>query len=476
MGSHKGVYIWSTIDKMGVSVITFAGNVVLARMLMPSDFGLVAMVAIFMGLVYNMASCGMNDGIIRKSMPTERDYSTLFVYNVSAGAFFCVLMFLMARPVAAFFGHEELVGIMYAVGISCFCATVPFTLETKMRKELQMKKIAIVHVSASLSAVGLGIALAAMGYGYWGIVSCRIFLMIFQMVYFLLITRLPRFAFYWDSFKGLFGFGVHLIVAYAVNQIGRNINTFVLGRYSSSESGYYSQAQKLEEVPFGITEMIFNWSFFPILANERDESKRRVLAQNMFGDILSINMAIGALLLLLSAPGIVLLFGEKWVDSIPVFRVLIAFGVCSSVKFFVQTILKAYNKSKAIRNMTFIEVALQLGLLALLFHHGVIMVALSQVMAAVVILIAHVYFYKRIEELPMANLIKSIFRPVGMVLLPFLVTGVGYLLWAPHVSAFVNCLLIVLSYVACFVLTCEIFRPSYYVSLRMAFLKRFVGN
>ena len=83
----SGVYKWSAIDRVCNSVMTFTGNVILARILSPYDFGLLAMTAIFVAIAYNVSGCGLSDGLIKKAHPTDRDYSTVFVFNLVFGFF-----------------------------------------------------------------------------------------------------------------------------------------------------------------------------------------------------------------------------------------------------------------------------------------------------------------------------------------------------------------------------------------------------
>lgn len=474
MSGRKGVYKWSAIDKVGNSIITFSGNIILARLLMPADFGLVAMVGIFVSIAYNISGCGMSDGLIHKVSPTSRDYSTVFVFNAILGASFCALFIGIARPVASFFGHEELENIMWALGICFFFSTLCFTQETRMRKEMDFKRIAIVRLLSSVTAVGLGIYLAVKGFGYWALVSSRIFLSFFQFVYYLLVSRwIPRLAFYRDSFKELFGYGVHLMVSYVFTQIGRNVNAFVLGRYSPAASGIFSQAQKMQEVPFGLVETVFNLPFFSVISNERDEDRRKILAQNMFQNILWISVIIGALLVLMSDPAFKFLFGVKWDAAIPVFRILIVYGIFSAVKYFFQTILKAYGKTKEIRNLTILEIVLQLGLLVISFQHGILMIAMSQVVANAMVLGCYILQYKRVEALSWSAFLLSACVPLIAPCVSLIIAGTGYNYWNGEVSNVLNMLLSLSVFALVFMALNESSRPAVYMSYRDKIISMF---
>ena len=94
--------MWSALDRIVVAAIGLGGNIIFANLLSTTDFGLLAMVAIFSALAYNLSSCGLSDGLIRKENPTERDYSTVMVFNGAFGLFFCLLFVLLAHPCQSF--------------------------------------------------------------------------------------------------------------------------------------------------------------------------------------------------------------------------------------------------------------------------------------------------------------------------------------------------------------------------------------
>ncbi len=477
--SGKGVYKWSAIDRVCNSAMTFTGNIVLANLLDPSDFGLVAMVAIFTAIAQNLSGCGMSDGLIHKLHPTDRDYSTVFVCNAGLGLFFGSMLCLLGMPLSRFFGHEEINGIMIATGICFFFMTMSFTQETKMRKELDMKRMAIVRLSATASATALCIGLALADFGYWALVATHTMVSVFTFCYYVLVSRwFPRIAFYMSSFREMFGYGVHLMLAYVATQIGRNINTAMLGRFSTpASSGLYSQAQKLEEVPFSITEAVFNWPFFSVLSNEPEHEKRCRLSSQMHSQLWAVNMTIALLLLIVSFPAFNLLYGAKWDAAVPIFRLLIAYGVCASIKYFYQTVFKAYGKVRLVRNLTFIEVVLQLGMLgiALALDGSVMIIAFTQVAATLVLLLVHAGYYRKIVGCSVWAMVVEAVRPMFVPLISALVMTalylpIGYLAdsvsSSPRVAAFAVCCLLTVGFALFFIVGAAIVKPSYYPAMK----------
>jgi len=468
--SDKGVYKWSAIDRVTNSVMTFTGNIVLARLLDPSEFGLVAMVAIFTAIAQNLSSCGLSDGLIHKLHPTERDYSTVFVFNAVMGIVCGAALALAGWPLSVFFKHPQIQGIMIALGICFFFSTMCFTQETRMRKELEMKKMCIVRLSATASATILGIFLAVKGFGYWALICTQSVLSVFLFFYYVLASRwFPKIAFYTKSFREMFGYGVHLMVAYVAVMISRNISTAFLGRFGSpAASGFFSQAQKLEEVPFSFSETVFNWPFFAVLANEDDEDRRQILMKQMHQRLWVLNITIALLLLMVSWPAFNLLYGSRWDCAIPVFRLLLIYGSAASMMAFYQTVMKVWNRTRLVRNLTCMGMALQVGLLAVTLIMGVSieMVAFSQVCATVIITCFHAVFYIRVRGIGILTFFGEVFRPMAVPAVASLITVAVAWMWYFRVSPLLNCILIVSVFVIAAVVACAVIKPPYYPALR----------
>ncbi|MBD5317260.1 MAG: lipopolysaccharide biosynthesis protein [Bacteroides sp.] len=477
MKSQANVYKWSTIDRVFNTVITFGANIALARMLDPDDFGLLAMVAIFIAIAYNLSSCGMSDGLIKKIKPTAADYSTVFTFNVCAGLIFCALFIGFAGLVADCFHQPALVNIMRCIGVCFVFQVMWFVQETKLRKELEMKKIAIVRVSASASAAGLGIILAYKGYTYWGLVSCRIFLSVFQFIYYVIATRwIPRLGFYRESFREMFGFGINLMMAYIINQVSRNINTSVLGRFSPSESGIFSQAQKMEEVPYSMIDTIINSSFFAIISNESSRDKRHTLSTQMLGWMTTITVTAGLLLTLLAGPGFNLLFGAKWDGAVPVFRILLFFGIGSALKYYFQAVMKSFGMARRILWLTVLEIVIQLSLLALFYRNGMLWIAWTQVAGVAAVLTLYAATYCRIEQIRFIDMLRISLKGLIVPVIAFAITAGGYILWDEVIPAFANCVLTMSCFTVAALVLWELFPTPLYLRCRKAVISRFTGK
>ena len=474
--SNAKVYKWSLIERITVAVLNFGGNIALARMLTTADFGLLAMIAIFIAIASDLSSCGLTDGLIHKAHPTKEDYSTIFVFNTAFGLLFGLSFFFGAPLVAGFFGHEELKGIMRVLGICFFFQTMSFVQETKLRKELEMKKICFVKVGATITSLALGLTLAAVGFGYWALVCTQILLSVFIFLYYLAASRwFPKIAFCSKSFKELFSFGIHLVLAYIGTVIGKNINTFVLGKfYAPSTSGVYSQGAKLANVPFSVTENSINSPFFVVASNETDPETQRNLIRNMLSVIVGVNGLLLCFMLVIAAPGIAALYGEKWMGAVPVFRILALFEFLCCVKAYFQTVCKVHGRTVFIRNLSFAEVAFQLLLLSIFYPDGLIWVAWTQIGGGFQNVVVHSFLYCHLTRQRHRDLAATMARALCLPFVGgFFATGVSIAVYAlVDVPAIIMCLIIAAAYAVSIVGMGEITKPYVYMTLRQRFLKR----
>lgn len=473
MSQTKSVYKWTAIDRICTSVMTFGGNILLARLLDPSDFGLLGMVAIFSALAYNISGCGMSDGLINKKNPTHDDYSTVFVFNAAMGLIFATIFISCSGLIADFFGYTELKGIMIAIGICFFFQSLALVQETRMRKELDFKKMAIVRLSATASSLILAIVLVVNGFGYWGLVSMQIFLSFFLSVYYLAASRwIPKIAFKTSSFKEMFGYGVHLMVAYLCYQIARNISMSVLGKYSTaSVSGDYNQAHKLQEVPYALTEAILNWPFFAVLAAIDDAAERRKQTSRMHTVIVFVNVTLTCYLFTVSSYVFDGVFGIKWHSAIPIFQILLLFGLATTLKQFYQTIIKTHSVTKIIKRFTIIEVSCQLLLLAVFYKSSAPVIAFTQVIPAMAVLGAYIHRYIRLEGIKVSDYVKECFRPtVFPVAIMTAVIGLTAF-WARGINSLLALFVVSIIFASVMLTICELCKPDFYLTLRARFIK-----
>lgn len=421
------VYRWSFIDRASIAVINLATNLILARLLTEGDFGLLAMVALFTTIAADLTSCGLSDGLIHKPKPTETDYSTVFIFNTAVGTFLGLMAFITAPWLAQYMGHEEIKTIMRIFGVSFIFQSMGYVQETRMRKQLRMKEVCFVRVGATVTVSIAAIIIALKGGGYYALICTQILLNFVIFIYYTIASRwFPRWRFNMQAFREFFGFGIHLMLAYFANIIERNINTTILGRfYSSAASGIYYQGAKLSAAPYSVSEASINVPFFVVASNEEDPDKRNALIRNMTGTSLTINITVLAILFVAATPIIELLLGAKWLNVVPVFRVLLFAECCLATKQFLITLCKVRGKTRFIRNLGFLEVLIQLSLLWVYYRAGILWIAATQ-LAGVAFSTAVYAFYTscKLKFFTLTNLLAIVIKSAWNPALAALATAI----------------------------------------------------
>ncbi|MDE5659642.1 MAG: oligosaccharide flippase family protein [Muribaculaceae bacterium] len=450
--AEGNVYKWSFVDRASIAAINLATNLILVRLLTSDDFGLLAMIAIFIAVASDLSSCGLSDGLIHKAAPTEMDYSTVFMFNSAFGLLFGLAFFFGAPLVAGYFGHEELITVMRALGVCFFFQTMSYVQETRLRKMLRMRTICLVRVGATLTVSVLGIAAAMLGYGYKALICTQILLSVFFFIYYTVGSRwFPKIQFSMKSFKEFFSYGVHLMLAYLATLVGRNINTFVLGRFYSSPSmsGLYYQGAKLATVPYGISEASLNVPLFVVASNEQNPSLRRRIIADMSSTMFTLNLSLLAFMILLAQPAVIWLLGSNWAGVAPVFRILAVAECLLCIKQFLMTLCKVYGRTVFVRNMGFLEVAFQLLLLLLFYRFGFLWIAATQAAGvAFAVCFYSVYCSRSLKVFRFRDFAAIVFSSAWLPALSALAGGALFLLPVSTWPAFVQCVALTAAYAA----------------------------
>ena len=186
---------WSAIEKFSIQGLTFLLQIILARLLDPSDYGIIGMLAIFMQIGQVFVDTGFANALIQKKQCQQSDYSTVFIYNFGVSVAIYLLFFLIAPYVALFYNTPELTNVMRVISITIVFNAIPIVNRTILIKAVNFKIIAKISLIATLTSGIFGIALAYYGFGVWALCYQTILLSIIQAILFYLYEKWrPTFA------------------------------------------------------------------------------------------------------------------------------------------------------------------------------------------------------------------------------------------------------------------------------------------
>lgn len=322
--------IWLLLDKVGSSSVNFIVTIVLARLLSPEDFGLVAMVMVFFEFSSVFVESGFSTALIREKEISEVDKSTTFIFNFVAALIFYGILFVSAPAIAAFFNQEMLTLIVRIMGLNLIFNAFSSIQRTVLTQQIEFKtQTKIRFLTTTLSGL-VAILLAWQGFGVWSLVIRFGLMDLMDSILLWLLNRwMPRTGFSKASFKKLFGFGSKILAAAILDKFYTHVYKLLIGKFFSAATlGFYTQAGNF-------TNMVINTLFrtihnvtYPVLAKLQDDTEklkagyRKILKLSSF-------VIIPALVILgvLAEPVLLALVGEKWLPSAPMLQLLCLSGL-----------------------------------------------------------------------------------------------------------------------------------------------------
>lgn len=320
----KGV-MWNAIERFSSQGIQFVLTIVIARLLSPGDYGLVAMLGIFMAIAQTMVDSGFSNALIQKKNRTEADYSTMFYFNILAAIFIYFLLFVSAPLIADFYSQPALVNVARVFGLGLITNSFGTIQMTRLMIALDFKKLAVAALLSVIVGGSIGIWMAYHEYGVWTLVVQNLASNLTWTVILWHSTQWrPVWTFSLSSFKSLFSFGSRLLFSNLLHTVYTNMYSLVVGKFfSASTLGFFNRAYTLGQFPVQNFGNVVQKVLYPIQCRYQDDNSE-------FNKIFITYLQVSAFLLfplmvglaVLSNPIITLLLTEKWLTAAPFLQVL----------------------------------------------------------------------------------------------------------------------------------------------------------
>ena len=306
---------WSAADAFLGQGVSFLVGLVLARLLSPSEYGLIGICTIFVTVLTGIVDSGFSNALIRKNDVTSEDYNTMFITNMVISISLYLGLYYCAPIIAVFFKKEELVQLVRYMGLILFFQALSITQVTILTKRIDFKTKTKASLIAAVCSGVIGISMALCGYGVWALVGQHLSK---QLLYTLCLwsfnTWKPSFCFSLHSFKNMWGFGWKLMLSGLLNNTWNHLYQIVVGKfYSPSTLGQYSRAREYAHIFSSNFTAIVQRVSFPVLAEVQDDKikmvagYRRIIKATMFVTVICL-VSLGAV----SEPLIYCLIGPKW--------------------------------------------------------------------------------------------------------------------------------------------------------------------
>ncbi|MBR4135172.1 MAG: lipopolysaccharide biosynthesis protein [Bacteroidales bacterium] len=366
--------IWAGIGKVGALGLSFITNMVLARLLLPEDFGCIAMLYVFVAISGIFVNGGFGSALIQKKNPTHIDYTTVFYWNIVMSVIFYFLLFFTAPAISRMYEMPQLQNVLRVQSLALLIQPFALVPSNQLQKQMRFMELSTRNICATLAGMIVSIAMALTGFGIWSLVASSLVSSFTSVI--LLWTMCswrPSLEFSFSSLKELFGFGGLMLVSSLVETIYTNLQSFIIGKwYSPQDLGYYAQARKLEEIPTTALSSIVNDVSFPAFSSLQDDKTHlKHSLRKTVKSITYLNMPLFALLIVIAHPLIRLLYGPQWDTSVDYFRILCLSGMIYTLNTLNTNVIKSLGKSGIYLIVQLSKRIIGIGLIIYGFQYGI---------------------------------------------------------------------------------------------------------
>ena len=309
---------WTFLDQAGSLGISFVVGIVLARLLQPSEYGLLGMVTVFTAIATVFTDSGFGQAMVRKTDLTEEDKLTAFWFSCGMGILVYIALFISAPWVSVFYKEPQLTDILRITSIPILFSgllTIPNMIFTR---EINFKVTTKISFSRAILSGVIGIYMAIMGYGVWALIVQGLVSYAIGVIMFNYYCRWKiKFIFKKNSFHYLWGFGSKMLASNLINTAYSNLYQIIIGKfYSSSDLGQYQRGQSYSGLFSNTLTQVVQRVSFPTLSKMQDDTERlkygyrKIIKMSMLVSCLG-SMALAAM----AKPLIVILIGEKWLSA-----------------------------------------------------------------------------------------------------------------------------------------------------------------
>lgn len=321
---------WSGIDVVGLNIIRIFITIILARILEPTDFGLIAVLNIFIALSETIMQGGFTTALIRKLNITKEDYSTVFVINFVLSLLIYAIIFVLSPTIANFFDEQSLNDIAKIVGLVVIFHSVGIVQNISLKRNLKFKALAIVNILSTILSGGTGILMAFLGYGVWSLVAQITLKALLSSILLWIFGDLRvQFGFNVKSFRENFSFGYKILLSNIIVTLSTEAYNVVIGKIYNAESlGFFYQAKRLSDFASRIISNVFKNVSFPLLSSIQEKEAKLLDVYLQFQRTIAfITFPLMMLLIIVANPLLTLLLTDKWSESIQYFQLFCLSGM-----------------------------------------------------------------------------------------------------------------------------------------------------
>ncbi|WP_066633786.1 lipopolysaccharide biosynthesis protein [Desulfolucanica intricata] len=378
---------WKLMERGGAHGIQFIVQIILARLLLPEDYGIIALVVIFTSFAGVFVQSGLNTALVQKKNADEADFSSVFYLSLFIACLIYIILFLAAPFIAAFYEEPQIISVLRVLSITLFFGAFNSIQNAVVSRNLQFKKLFFSSTGAILVSGIVGIYMAYAAFGVWALVGQQLVNQLFvTLILWFTIKWRPHLLFSLGRVKSLFSYGWKILVSTLIDTAYQDIRSLIIGKmYNPAMLGFFNRGQQFPGIIVANINGSIQSVMLPVLASQQDNRlrvkhmMRRAIITSSF---IVFPMMVG--LALIAEPLVKLLLTDKWLPCVPFLQIFSVSYALWPIHTANLQAIKALGYSDVFLKLEIIKKIMAFSILAVTVFYGIYAIALGQVLSGII--------------------------------------------------------------------------------------------
>ncbi len=404
-------FFWQLSQKVLCQVVSFGISVVLARLLLPSDYGVIAICSMFLVLTGIFIGGGLGTALVQKKNADDIDFCTVFYSGLVLSIVVYLAVFFAAPYIAIFFKNEQITAVIRVLALSMPIGTLSGVQNAFVSKQMIFKKFFYSSLIGTIASGAVGLGMALTGFGVWALVGQNLVSTITNtLVLFCIIDWHPKLIFSYERFKQLFSFGWKMAVVNILTTFFYQLKGYVIGyKYSAAQLAYYNRGEGLPSILYNNINGTISDVLFPALSQLQDdkEALKRALSRAMrISSFFLIPALFG--LAAISDKLVIIIFSEKWAPSIPFMQVICMISCSDILGMANYQAIKAVGRADTLLKMEFLKRPAMFAILIATMFISPLAIAVGQLVYSILAFVVNAYPNRKYIGYPIWQQMKDV--------------------------------------------------------------------
>ena len=404
-------FIWNLMERWGAQGVTFIVSIILARLLEPSVYGIVALATVFTAILGVFIDSGLGSALVQKKDADDKDFSTVFFFNITMCSVLYIIVFFLAPLIASFYKMPELTPVVRVSSLTLIISGFKNILISVIQRNLKFKKFFFATLGGTIGAAVVGITMAFLGFGVWALIAQSLFnSSVDTIILWITVGWRPKKYFSFARLKALLPFGVRMLGTTLIGTLYLKLRDLIIGKkYSAADLAYYTKGSGWPNLLFVNIGGAVDSVMFPVISRAQDDL---LLVRNIMSRTIRINTYVVFPLLvglaLCAEPAVSIILTPKWLPIVEYMRIFCFTSACDAVHNTQINMIRSIGKSKLYLRLDIIKKVIGFSILLIAMTISVKAIAYSLMLTKIIELSINIVIVKKILSYPINEQIKDV--------------------------------------------------------------------